>query len=78
MGFTVTAPTLIEQHDLENLGVKPFMGATWPPRTRAAVHNQRRPAVRIAPDLPVDAVAVTDIEQPVLVNLWLGKRSTVG
>ena len=73
MGLALSAPALVEQYDLECLGVEAFVGAPGPPRSRATVDHQRWPAFRVAPGLPVDAVAVTNIELPVVVDLRLGK-----
>ena len=39
------------------------------PGARPAVNDQRRLAVRVAADLPVDEVAVADVEHPVVVRL---------
>jgi hypothetical protein len=42
------------------------------------VHDQHRPTTRVAPGLPVHEVALTDVEQPVIVYLRLGKRPALG
>ena len=42
------------------------------PRSRPAVDHHRRLAVRVAADLPVDAVPVADVEHAVVVRLDLG------
>ena len=38
-------------------------------RPRAAVHDQRRLAIRVAAHLPVDEVPIADVEHPVVVRL---------
>jgi hypothetical protein len=40
------------------------------------VHDRRRLAVRMAVDLPVDVVAVADVEHPLVVGLrgWVALR----
>jgi len=68
----VAASTLVEQHDLKRVGVEPLVAAAWSPRSRSAVHDQYRPTMRVAPGLPIHAVALTDVEQPVVVHLRLG------
>jgi hypothetical protein len=75
MRRTVTAPTLVEQHDLKYLGVEPLMAAARAARSRTAVHDQHRSTIGFAPGLPVHAVALTHVEQAVVVHLRLGKRS---
>jgi hypothetical protein len=67
-----TAVALVEEHEAVGVGIeerpKPGRGA----RARAAVEDDRRLAERIAAGLPVQAVAVADLEEALVVRLDFG------
>jgi hypothetical protein len=62
-GPTFAAVALVEQDDPEPPRVEGLARAADAPAAGAAVHAQRGLAVGIAAGLPVDPVAVADVEQ---------------
>ena len=71
------AATLVEQDDPVSLGVEVAAASGAAARAGAAVHDERRLAGRVAARLPVDEVAVADVEQPVVVRLDRRERRHV-
>jgi hypothetical protein len=70
------AVALVEQDDPVALRVERAPLAVAAPRAGAAVHDERGLAFRVAADLPVDEVAVADVEQAVVVRLDRGIQAT--
>ena len=61
-GHTVAAPALVERHDPKDVVVKRLVSVTRSPAAWPAMHDQNRSPCWVASDLPIDPVAVTDIE----------------
>jgi hypothetical protein len=77
-GHAVTTSALVQQHNPEHIGIKPLMSSTRLTASRATVDDQNGAAMWIASSLPSHPVAVTDIEQPPVVHLRLGKNLSNG
>lgn len=77
IGHTFATPALVKQRDLQNLGIKPVVSAARFTAPRTTVDDQNGAAVRIAAGLPGHLIAVTNIEQPVVVHLRLAKHLVV-
>src|ERR1700728_4639509 len=64
-----TAPSLVDEHDPVRVGIEEPAHGGVAPRARPAVQDDNGGAVGAAALLPKDALAVTDIEQPLLVGV---------
>ena len=66
-------PTLVELDDQVRLGIEQPPPPRRGPRPGPAVDDDRRPAVGVARGLPVDPLAVTNLQHPRLERLNGGK-----
>ena len=64
-----SAVALVEEDDPERAGVERPPVSNRAPRSRAAVHDQRRHPVRVTAGLPVHEVPVTRIQQAAVIRL---------
>jgi hypothetical protein len=69
MGCAAPAAALVVQHDSVMLRIEVAAAARSRTRARPAVDDQHRLAVGIAARFPIDAVAVADVEQALVVRL---------